>query len=162
MNTRSNHSILTLIVSGAFVSSHLVFSPVSEAGTKDPLFPGAVRPSLDYPSEKDGYLKVYSATDRFDDGDVPYYPHSSYSIYTTDGKFFKRVENHIAFSDEIPEIVTLPVGYYTIDVRSEQDGYVRVHVLIEANRRTIVNLDRADTHRQARVARSKQSQQLPD
>ena len=62
-----------------------------------------------------GSLVVYSATDAFDDGDVPYYAHSSYAIYTTngntaDGKLFKNVENHISRSDEIPEVVTLPVG----------------------------------------------------
>lgn len=36
-----------------------------------------------------GYLKVYSATDKFNDGGLAYYPHSSYAVYTTDGKFLK-------------------------------------------------------------------------
>ena len=85
---------------------------VAQAGGNDPLSPGPVRPgNLDYRSQlPQGYLKVYSATDQFDDGGVLYYAHSSYSIYTTDGKFFKNVENHISRSDEIPEVVTLPVG----------------------------------------------------
>jgi hypothetical protein len=62
---------------------------VVQAGGKDPLSPGAVRPGLDYRTElSQGYLTVYSATDQFDDGGVLYYAHSSYSIYTTDGKFF--------------------------------------------------------------------------
>ena len=61
-----------------------------------------------------GSLVVYSATDAFDDGDVPYYAHSSYAIYTTDGKLFKNVENHISNSDEIPEVVTLPAGWRAI------------------------------------------------
>jgi hypothetical protein len=88
-----------------------------------------------------GSLVVYSATDAFEDGDVPYYAHSSYAIYATNGKLFKNVENHISRSDEIPEVVTLPVGSYVIEARSERDGYVRVRVVIKARRRTILDLD---------------------
>jgi len=88
-----------------------------------------------------GSLVVFSATDAFEDGDVPYYAHSSYAIYATNGKLFKNVENHISRSDEIPEVVTLPVGSYVIEARSEREGYVRVRVVIKAGRRTILDLD---------------------
>ena len=88
-----------------------------------------------------GSLVVYSATDAFDDGEVPYYTHSSYAIYTTDGRLFKNVENHMSNSDEIPEVVTLPVGSYVIEARSETDGYLRVRVVIKAGRQTILDLD---------------------
>jgi hypothetical protein len=88
-----------------------------------------------------GSLVVYSATDAFEDGEVPYYAHSSYAIYTTAGKLFKNVENHISRSDEIPEVVILPVGTYVIEARSERDGYVRVRVVIKADRQTILDLD---------------------
>ena len=134
---------------------------VVQAGGKDLLFPGAVRPGLDYRTELlQGYLTVYSATDQFDDGGVPYYAHSSYSIYTTDGKFFKNVENHISRSDELPEIVTLPVGVYTLEVRSEKEGYLRVHVVITTGVRTVLDLDgeQADMHK--RLARAKHSRRL--
>jgi len=72
---------------------------------------------------------------------VPYYAHSSYTIYTADGKLFKNVENHISRSDEIPEVVKLPVGSYVIEARSERDGYVRVRIVIKAGRQTILDLD---------------------
>jgi hypothetical protein len=91
-----------------------------------------------------GALMVYSATDLFDDGEVLYYAHSSYAIYTTDGKLFKNVENHISRSDEIPEVVTLPAGAYVIEARSEGDGYVRVRVVIKAGRQTTLDLDSQD------------------
>jgi hypothetical protein len=91
-----------------------------------------------------GSLVVYSATDAFEDGDVPYYAHSSYTIYTADGKLFKNVENHMSRSDEIPELVTLPVGSYVVEARSERDGYVRVPVVIKAGRQTIVDLNSTD------------------
>jgi hypothetical protein len=118
-------------------------STVLQAGGKDPLSPGPVRPgNLDYRTElPQGYLKVYTATDEFDDGGLPYHAHSSYAIYTTDGKLFKNVENHISLSDEIPELVALPVGSYTVGARSERDRYVRVPVVIKAGRRTILDLD---------------------
>ena len=101
-----------------------------------------------------GSLVVYSATDAFDDGGVPYYAHSSYAIYTTDGKLFKNVQNHISNNDEIPEVVTLPVGSYVIEARSESDGYVRLRVIIKAGRQTILDLDSRDEESPRGIARN--------
>jgi hypothetical protein len=78
---------------------------------------------------------------------VPYYAHSSYAIYAIGGKLFKNVENHISRSDEIPEIVSLPVGSYIVLARSEKDGYVRVPVIIKEGQRTILDLDLGDRRR---------------
>ena len=114
---------------------------VAQAGQRDSST-GSTQPELnDQAVLSQGYLMVYSATDRFDDGGTFYYPHSSYSIYTTNGKFFKNVENHISRSDENPETVSLPVGSYTVVARSQKDGYVRVPVMIKDGRRTILALD---------------------
>lgn len=90
----------------------------------------------------EGYLLVYSATDPFEDGDLVFNAHSSYSIYTTDGKLFKSVENHISRSDEVPELVTLPVGSYLVEARSERQGYVRVAVVIKTGQHTVLDLDK--------------------
>ena len=105
--------------------------------------PGPVRPgNLDYRTElPQGYLKVYSATDEFNDGDALYFPHSSYAIYTIDGKPFKNVKNQRFPADEIPEVVALPVGTYAVVARSERDGYGRVLVVIKEGQQTIVDLD---------------------
>jgi hypothetical protein len=130
-----------------------------KAGSRDPLFPGPVRPTLEYPTELlNGYLTVYTATDRFEDGGVAYYPHSSYLIYTTDGKLFKKVDNHVAPSDDNPELVTLPPGRYTIEARSENEGYVRVAVSIDRGRRTLVDLDNDTTAPKRRLSATKRSQ----
>jgi len=120
------------------------------------LSPGRVRPSgLDYRIEAPrGYLEVYSATDEFDDGGVSYHAHSSYAIYTTDGKVVKKVENHISRSDELPEIVALPVGSYIIEARSDKDGYVRVAVVIKAGHRTTLNLESRQHDTLTRLARA--------
>jgi hypothetical protein len=105
---------------------------------------------------------VYSATDQFNDGDVLYYAHSSYSIYTTDGKLFKNVENHISRSDEIPALVTLPAGSYTIEARSESRGYIRVPIVITTGRRTVLDPDKEQTDISKRLTRTKRSRRMAD
>jgi hypothetical protein len=117
----------------------------ASAGSKDPLFPGPVRPGhLDYRTPlPQNYLKVYSVSDEFNDG--AYYAHSSYAIYSAHGRLFKTVENNISRTDElIPWEVALPIGAYTIVARSTRAGEVSVHFVIKAGQRTIVDLDLAE------------------
>src|SRR6476620_10515065 len=126
---------------------------VAQAGQRDSST-RPIQPELNDQAElRQGYLLVYSATDRFDDGGTFYYPHSSYSIYTDDGKFFKNIDNHISQSDDIPALVTLPTGSYTIMLRSENRGYIRLPIVITAGRRTILDPDEAQTDLQKRFAR---------
>src|SRR5260370_42518538 len=116
-------------------------STYGQARDRNMLSPGPVRPgNLDYRTElPQGYLKVYSESNEFNDG--AYYAHSSYAIYSLDGRLFKRVENNISRTDEtIPWEVALPAGAYTVVARSTRDGEVRVRFVIKAGRRTIVDL----------------------
>jgi hypothetical protein len=126
----------------------------AEARDRSLLSPGPVRPGgLDYRRElPQGFLKVYSATEKFNDGDAWYFPHSSYAIYTIDGKLVKNVENHISRNDEVPEIVVLPVGYYVINGRSEKNGFVHVRVLVKAGQQTILDMDLGDREPATRLA----------
>jgi hypothetical protein len=114
------------------------------AGDMDSLFIGLVHPGTrdDGTGRAEGYLLVYSATDEFNDGDRVYNVNSSYQIYTADGKLFKSVENHMSRSDEIPELVSLAAGFYVVEARSADNGYVRVPVMIKPSRRTVVDVDR--------------------
>ena len=131
--------IMSLIVSLTFSFGS---SPVAQAGVKDPLSSGPVRPgNLDYRTElPQGYLKIYSVSDEFNDG--AYYAHSSYAIYSIDGRLFKRVEINFSRTDDlIPWEVALPAGSYTVVARSARDGEIRVHFVIKAGRQTIVDLD---------------------
>ena len=101
--------------------------------------PGPVRPGkLDYRIKlPQGYLKVYPVSDEFNDGAD--YGHSSYAIDSIDGRLFKRVENNISRTDDlIPSQVALPIGSYTVVGRSQRGGEVRVHFVIKAGQRTIV------------------------
>lgn len=112
-------------------------------GDSDPLSIGAVRPgTFDHRTESaQGYLKVYSATDEFNDGGLAYYSHSSYAIYTIDGELFKSVENHISRKDESPELVALPAGSYLVIARSNRHGDVGISVAIKAGQLTVLDLD---------------------
>src|SRR4051812_30531604 len=132
----------------ALVRTSLLIVPLSiwllaatntEARDKSLLSPGPVRPGSilhDRPVPAPGSLKVYSATDRVNDGDVWYFPHSSYAIYAIGGKLVRNVENHNWSNDETPQVVTLPAGFYVVEARSEQDGYMRVQVQIKPARQT--------------------------
>jgi len=116
----------------------------AQAGGRGSLLIGLVHPGTrDHGTGRgEGYLSVYSATDAFNDGDSVYNVHSSYQIYTADGKLFKSVENHMARSDELPELVSLVAGFYVVEARSADNGYVRVSVVIKPSRRTVVDVDR--------------------
>jgi hypothetical protein len=96
---------------------------------------------VSYCSAELGSLVVYSATDEFNDGDVLYYAHGSYAIYTVDGRFVETVANHISSSDQVPERVMLPAGSYVIEARSEDKGYVRRAVMVHPQRITVLNLE---------------------
>ena len=102
----------------------------------------------------EGYLLVYSATDEFSDGDLVLNAHSPYSIYTSDRKLFKSVENHMSRSDEIPERVSLPAESYIVEARSANNGYVRVRVVIKPSRLTLLDLDSRDKESSSRIARN--------
>ena len=139
LHSVASKTLLLVVLLGSLIAS----LGIAQGETDDPFFVGAMNIApANHPHSAEGYLLVYSATDPFDDGDLVFNAHSSYSIYTTDGKLFKNVENHMSRSDEIPELVVLPVGSYTVEARSANEGYVRVQVVIRAGLRTIVDLDK--------------------
>ena len=142
-----------LIVLFAFSCGSLM---IAQAGGNDFLFIDMLRSGTPDHSIglAEGYLLVYSATDEFTDGDLVFNAHSSYLIYTTDGKSFKSVENHMSRSDEIPERVSLPAGSYIVEARSASNGYVRVRVVIKPSRLTLLDLDSGDKESSSEIARN--------
>ena len=129
---------------------------IAQAGGNDSLFIGMVRSgTLDHGTGlAEGYLLVYSATNELSDGDLVFNAHSSYLIYTTDGKSFKSVENHVSRSDEIPERVSLPAGSYIVEARSANNGYIRVRVVIKPSRLTLLDLDSRGKESSSGIARN--------
>jgi len=88
-----------------------------------------------------GYLVVYTATEPFNDGDMMYYTHTDYELYSREGRLLKNVRNSIVKGDEVPEKISLPPGRYMVHARSEYEGWVAVPVRIEYGRTTVVNLE---------------------
>jgi hypothetical protein len=143
MKTRLHSSLLKAVLLIASLGSLIGSLAMAHDGIGDPFFVGAmnIAPGNHPAHSAQGYLLVYSATDPVDDGDLVFNVHSSYSVYTSDGKLFKNVENHISRSDEIPELVSLPVGLYIVRARSANDGYIGLRVVIKAAQRTTLALD---------------------
>jgi len=97
-------------------------------------------------------FKVYSATDRFEDGDVRYFPHSSYAIYTIDGRLYENVRNHRAADDEAPGVVALPVGTYTVVAWLERGGSAGILVVIREGKQVVLDLNLWETKTQRNLA----------
>lgn len=113
-------------------------------------------PSIAWAADHNGYLKVYSTRD--EDNNGAYYSHSSYEIYASNGRLFKRVEHNVSRTDEvIPWEVPLRAGSYTVVGHSAMDGEVCVHFLIKAGERTIVDLDLAEQEMYRRRVRVPES-----
>lgn len=88
-----------------------------------------------------GYLVVYSATEASEDGEVMYYTHTDYKLYSSGGSFLKKIRNSIVKGDETPEKIPLAPGHYLVEAQSETNGIVRVPVIIADGRTTVVNLE---------------------
>jgi hypothetical protein len=140
-------TLCSLFVKTTLLIVSLIFyfgsSTYGQARDRNVLSPGPVRPgSLNCRTGlAQGYLKVYLVTDEFSDGAAWYFPRSSFVIYRIDGKLFKDVKSQRFADDEIPEVVALPVGTYTVVARSKRDGYVRILVVIKEGQQTILDLD---------------------
>jgi len=79
----------------------------------------------------------------FGKNDFLYEPaHSDYTIYTQDGKVFEHVKNARNYEDPRPATVSLPPGTYRIEARARNFGSVTIPVVVEADKLTVVNLQR--------------------
>ena len=95
-----------------------------------------------------GYLKVFTATEDHNDGDTHYFPHTSYTIYSDDGKtVVKKVPNAIGVHDEDPSLVQLSAGTYVVRAKAENSGMVKIAVIIKPGQLTKVNLEHDGKYR---------------
>ncbi len=83
----------------------------------------------------------------FGRNDFLYEPaHTDYTIFTRDGKLFKRVSNARGRNDWKPTLVTLAAGSYKIEAAAEENNGVSlaadVPVVIKPGQTTVVHLDR--------------------
>jgi len=88
-----------------------------------------------------GSLQVHSATRTVDSGGIIYQPHTSYSIYSPEGKRLWGVVNHVGDEDSRPMTIQIPPGVYVVYAQSDRFGQVEVPVLIVGNKTTTVYLE---------------------
>ena len=89
----------------------------------------------------EGELVVHSAREVRNPADSEHLTHSSYKVYSEDGRVLRRVRNLDGsfYADPVP--VRLPVGTYKVEARATNIGVVVIPVVIEEGQTTIVYLD---------------------
>jgi hypothetical protein len=93
-------------------------------------------------STSKGFLTVYTAMKTYPVDDETYYrAHTDYGIYDTSGRLLRSVRNAAFYHDPNPKVVALPPGRYTVSGWADRFQLVKVPVVIEPGRTTIVNLE---------------------
>ena len=98
---------------------------------------------LDFIGLSKGFLQVYSATHPVDSGGIIYQPHSSYSVYSIEGKRLWGVINHVGQDDNRPMTIQIPPGFYFVYAESDRFGQLKVPVFVVGNKTTVVYLEGA-------------------
>lgn len=141
------------------IGSTVLLSACATCPRVAPVGPAPV--SAGYTAPGRGTLVVYSAWSCFDNYLTS--DHSSYTIYSDDGKRVKWVPNCIEgdFTVEPPTRVSLPAGSYKIKAEGGEYGWVEVPVIIKSGQTTPVYLD-GGRHSIDSLATQNNSVSLPD
>jgi len=94
------------------------------------------------PIGPNGHLQVFTLMEQQTEGDEAlWYQHSAYIIYDEQGRRVRHVGNTVGKWDETPQMVTLPVGRYSVKARAEGCLAVNAPVVIETGKTTVVHLE---------------------
>ena len=88
-----------------------------------------------------GFLRVYTPTEEYDDDQALYDRHRNFSILAPGGEVLQYVLNADDRWDETPARVPLPVGSYKIESRTLNGRIATVPVVVQEGRTTDVYLD---------------------
>ncbi len=89
----------------------------------------------------EGELVVYSATYVSTNEQSEYPTHTDYTLSDESGARLRQVANHSGDFGSDPARVRLPAGRYQVKALVSGGGYVVVPVIIEAGKKTIIDLD---------------------
>jgi len=97
-----------------------------------------VGPASDAKESANGVLRVYTATDEVSTEGPIYF--SGYRVFFGDGTLYRDIHSNgsIDLSNHDPRSVTLPAGKYFVDAQNETRTLVRVPVVIETGKLTVV------------------------
>ena len=114
----------------------------STVAVKDPVGPSLAPPrAIPNRNQGQGQLVVYTSLEVANPVNADYPTHAGYSVYGSDGKLLKRVDNRSGSFDQTPASVTLPPGEYTVKAHVTNYGMVTVPVIIQENQTTSLDLD---------------------
>lgn len=131
---RSAAALAFLVAAASIFSGCMTRFELSEAIGPAPPAP---------PPPPQGFLRVYTPTEEYNDSEVFYYPHRNFTLLSVDGALLRYVRNADHDWDETPALTPLPVGSYKIRSLTRRSGIVTVPVSIELGRTTEVYLDRS-------------------
>lgn len=141
--TRSRSAALALILVGiastvcGCVTHHEILEAVGPAPPPPPPAP-------------QGFLRVHTPTDEYNDSEVYYYRHRDFALLSADGTLLRYVRNADDDWDETPALTLLPVGSYKIRSRTRRSGIVTIPVVVELGRTTDIYLDGSFEERSSR------------
>jgi hypothetical protein len=86
-----------------------------------------------------GFLTVYTATEEVGTEGPVYF--SGYRVYSSDGSLLRNVyaNGSVDLSSREPRAIVLPAGKYLVEARTADKAIVRVPVVIEDGRQTVVD-----------------------
>lgn len=128
-------ALLVCLVSLAAMTGCAVRAPLVVRNAVGPQRPHVPRPRTD------GDLVVYSATHASTYAQSEYPVHTGYTIATKDGKQLERIANEAGPFNANPATVRLPPGEYRVTALADRGGFVVVPFIVEAGKKTVVDLD---------------------
>jgi hypothetical protein len=105
---------------------------------RDPVGPGGT--FAEFPGNE-GRLIVHSRREVLDATKSRHPVHTGYTIFSGDGKAFRRVTNQSGPFFEEPVGISLPPGTYKVEARATNNGLVSIPVVIKEGKTTVVYLD---------------------
>lgn len=98
-------------------------------------------PLLSAAAPRQGFLRVYTPTEVYDDDQALYYRHRNFTLLAPAGEVRQYVLNSDDPWDQTPALVSLPVGSYEIESRTLNGRIAAIPVVVEEGRTTNVYLD---------------------
>ncbi len=119
------------------------------ATTPVPVAPVGPNPSAARSDSSRGGLQVFSRLARHSDEqnqgssdpNPQWYQHTAYEIFDLQGNLVSNVQNRPHHYDDVPDLVRLPPGQYTVKAESADYFWVQVPVKIETGKTTNLHLD---------------------
>lgn len=90
-------------------------------------------------AQPQGTLVVHTDTFEVRDGDISYFPHRPYELFSSQAEFLKRVPNHRGLNDERPTPVHLEAGTYLVRVENRFGERSEFYATVRSGKTTVLH-----------------------